>query len=181
MRDLLRRSVVLSLLVLTALSGTGKFSSSSRTSARVVDDTFPRRPLGVYAHVNIEETKTQFEEKNTKKGITNSPDILHAEFRKLYARLLSNPAISGIAVGAHWDHIEFADAPYPLGYDWSYLDDAFAAVSESPTPKSIQLIITPGFDSPKWLIDELPSCDGLFHSPELVPPDCGKVSFQDFP
>jgi hypothetical protein len=137
--------------------------------------------LGVYAHVNIEETKKQFEEKNKKKGIANSPDTIHAEFRKLYARLLANPAISGIAVGAHWDHIELVDAPYPLGYDWSYLDDAFAAVSQSPTPKSIQLIITPGFVSPKWLIDKLPSCDGLFHGPQLVPPDCGKVSFEGFP
>ena len=181
MRDLLKQSMVLSLLVLTALSGAGKFSSSSLTSARVTDDPLLRRPLGVYAKVNIEETKKQFEEKNKKKGIANSPDTLHAEFRKLYARLLANSAIAGIAVGAHWDNIEFAEAPYPQGYDWSYLDDAFAAVSQSPTPKSIQLIITPGFVSPKWLIDKLPSCDGLFHGPQLVPPDCGKVSFEGFP
>lgn len=180
MHHFLKRSILLGLVVPAALFSAGRTSTSGLTSASVVDDAPPRRPLGVYAKVNIEETKTQFEAKNTKKGITNSPDILHAEFRKLYARLLANPAISGIAVGAHWDHIEFADAPYPLGYDWSYLDDAFAVVNESPIPKSIQLIITPGFDSPKWLIDELPSCDGLFHG-ELVPPDCAKVSFEDFP
>jgi len=183
MRDLLKQSMVLSLLVLTALSGAGKFSSSSRTSARVIDETSPRRPLGLYAKVNIEETKKKFEEKNKKKGIANSADTLHAEFRKLYARLLANPAIAGIAVGAHWDNIEFAEAPYPQGYDWSYLDDAFAAVGQSPTPKSIQLIITPGFVSPKWLIGKLAPCDGLFNGgdPQLVPSDCGKVSFEGFP
>jgi hypothetical protein len=182
MRDLLKRSILPGLLMLAAtLFSAGKSSSSGLTPARVTDDPFPRRPLGVYAKVNIEETKKEIEERNQKRGIANSPDTIHAEFRQLYARLLANPAIAGIAVGAHWDHIEFAEAPYPLGYDWSYLDDAFAAVGQSPKPKSIQLIITPGFVSPKWLIDKLPSCDGLFHSPQLVPPDCGKVSFEGFP
>jgi hypothetical protein len=180
----LRQAIALSLLVLflpAGFSSAREYPSAGRLSPAATSATQPRTPLGVYAKVNIEETKTQFEEKNTKKGIANSPDILHAAFRKLYGRLLGNPAISGIAVGAHWDNIEFAEAPYPLGYDWSYLDDAFAAVSQSPTPKSIQLIITPGFVSPKWLIDKLPSCDGLFHGPVLVPPDCGKVSFEGFP
>ena len=67
---------------------------------------------------------------------------------------------------------------------WTYIDDAFAQVSiwnvQNPTqaPKTIQFIVTPGFNSPPWMLNELTSCDGLFQTPAQTPPStCGKVTF----
>ena len=43
------------------------------------------------------------------------------------------------------------------------------------------LIVTPGFQSPKWVMDKIPSCDFLFlllKGPE--PPNCGRVTFEGF-
>jgi hypothetical protein len=128
-----------------------------------------RRPLGVYAKVNIEDAIKGY----PGAGVP-SPVELHSYLRTLYADLLTNPAISGLTVGAHWGHIQPADTIY----DWSYLDDAFDAAA--PGHKTIQLIITPGFDAPQWLLAGIPSCDGLFHQ-ETVQPDCGTVTFEGFP
>jgi hypothetical protein len=168
MRDLLRRSVVLSLLVLTALSGTGKFSSSSRTSARVIDDTSPRRPAGVYAKADIETLKKQFA----------GAQHLRKTLREFYRELLRNRAISGLTIGAHWDHLQ-PGPNFPDGYDFNFLDDVFEVANEFN--KSVQLIITPGFVSPPWLLNRIPSCDGLFNRIELVPPNCGKATFLGAP
>ena len=40
-------------------------------------------------------------------------------------------------------------------------------IAENPTqaPKTIQLVPLPGFQTPKWLLDRIPSCDALFQSP----------------
>ncbi len=72
---------------------------------------------------------------------------------------------------------------------WNYLDDVFQAVSNwnsgtcpnqtssGPTPKTVQLIISPGIQSPPWLFDELSSCDGLFMpSKPKVERDCAQTS-----
>jgi hypothetical protein len=157
--------------VLTALSGTGKFSSSSRTSARVIDDTSPRRPAGVYAKADIETLKKQFA------GATD----LRKTLREFYRELLSNPAISGLTIGAHWDHLQ-PGPNFPDGYDFNFLDDVFEVANRKN--KSVQLIITPGFVSPPWLLKKIPSCDGLFpvgtfH--EAVDPQCGKATFLGAP
>ena len=51
----------------------------------------------------------------------------------------------------------------------------------SQAPKTIQLIVDAGFDSPQWLLDQIPSCDGLFKSPPQNPPsNCGKVTFTGY-
>ncbi len=72
-------------------------------------------------------------------------------------------------------------------YDWSYIDDAFnqasAWNSQNPaqTPKTIQLVVPPGFQTPPWVLDQIPSCDGLFQSPVQTPPStCGKATFSGF-
>ena len=69
----------------------------------------------------------------------------------------------------------------PSGCDWSYLDDVFEVARIAGVPVHIQ--ITPGFDSPQWLVTKIPSCDGLF-DPKTAPSvaaDCGKVTFTYFP
>ena len=48
-------------------------------------------------------------------------------------------------------------------------------------PKTIQLIVTPGFQSPQWVLAQIPSCDGLFLTPVTTPPTaCGKVTFTGY-
>lgn len=137
-----------------------------------------RQPLGVYAHVSIEDL------------LNANPPPSHADLRRLYAQVLADPAIAGLTVGRHWDNIQLSDpacvitqscAPGTVGgYDWSYVDDAF--VEATAAQKSVQLIITPGFDLPPWLAAKIPPCDGLFTvGIVIVPPDCGTVQFQHFP
>src|SRR5271169_721216 len=101
-----------------------------------------RQPLGVYAHVVIEDLIKGYQ----------GPQPVHIYLRHLYAQVLADPAISGLAVGEHWDHIQ----PSEDGYDWSYLDDAFAVANAAN--KSVQLLITPGFNSPAWLVHRIPPC-----------------------
>jgi hypothetical protein len=141
---------------------------------RADDSGSIRRPLGVYAKVDIEDALS---------GYTGppSPSVaqLHAYVRQLLAGLLANPAISGISVGQRWDNIEFADPSTAASYnDWSYLDDAFAEANAAH--KSVQLTITPGFDLPSWLVKKIPSCDVLF-SKGAAPSDCGTVTFKGYP
>jgi len=130
-----------------------------------------RQPLGVYAHVVIEDLIKGYQ----------GPQPVHIYLRHLYAQVLADPAISGLTVGQHWDHIQLSEN----GYDWSYLDDAFAVAIAAN--KSVQLLITPGFNSPAWLAHKIPRCDGLFPgsdpapTSENGPSDCGTVQFVDFP
>jgi hypothetical protein len=112
---------------------------------------------------------------------------LDAGFNSFYQGLLSNPAIAGLAIRPHWDTLN----PNPPGaanaYYWSLVDDAFNQAAawngQNPAqaPKTIQLIIAPGFQSPQWLLDQIPSCDGLFQTPVVTPPSsCGKATFTGF-
>jgi len=178
MRDLLRRSLVLSLLVLLALSSAGKSSSSSLTAARVAPDSLPREPIGVYAKVNIETVMNQPEFQDC----ASSPGCdIHHKFRELYKALLGNPAISGLTIGAHWDHLQ-PGPNYPEGYNFKFLDDAFIEANKPDVNKSVKLIITPGVVSPKWLLERIPNCtiNGVFLG-EGVDPNCGKQAFNGFP
>jgi hypothetical protein len=172
MRDLLRRSLVLSLIVLLALSSAGKSSSSSLTAARVAPDSPTREPIGVYAKANIETLMKQ----KAFKDCASSPGCdIHVKFREFYARLLANPAISGLTIAQHWDHIQTA----PDVYDFSFLDDAFNVANDKQKP--VALIITPGVVSPTWLIDSLTPCEGIFRGKTTVPTTCGKETFDGFP
>jgi len=175
MRNLLRRSLVLSLLVLMALFSADKSSSSSLTAARVAPDSLPREPIGVYAKADIE---TVMKMDKAIKNCAKSPGCdIHLKFREFYARLLDNPGISGLTVAQHWDHIQTA----PDVYDFSFLDDAFNVANDKQKP--VALIITPGVVSPKWLLHSIPDCT----SPTTgflgadVPLNCGKQEFDGFP
>jgi hypothetical protein len=143
----------------------------------------PRRPRGIYAVVNVEE--------NIKKEQAANPSVTAAElksyFVNLYKDLLDNPAVSGLALWVNWSALNPNPPSAPNAYDWSVVDDAFSQVSAwnsrnpSKPPKTIQLIPLPGFQTPRWLLAKIPSCDGLFQSPvQTPPPTCGKATFAGF-
>jgi len=140
-----------------------------------------RVPTGIYAVVHVEEVVSPFQIEGLSKPAIDKKLV------SFYGGLLSNAAVSGLALQIHWDTLNPHSPPHTNPYFWNYLDDAFSAVASwnssnpSAAPKTIQLIVTPGFNSPKWMLDELTSCDGLFYSPEVVPPaSCGKVTFSNF-
>lgn len=142
-----------------------------------------RKPLGVYVHVDVGGAIKGYPGPGTPTDAQ-----LHAYLRSLYAEVLADPAISGITAGVHWDAIQVADPFCSFdrtcafgsdGYDWSYVDDFFAEANAFH--KSVQLIITPGTDSPSWLLAQLPTCDGLFSAAGTAPANCGKATFIDFP
>jgi len=110
----------------------------------------PRRPRGIYAKVNISESIVQQQQANP--SIT--PAQLIAYFDNLYQDLLDNPGISGLALQVHWDTLNPNPPAAANPYDWSYVDEAFnqASIWNAKNPalpaKTIQLILTPGFQSP---------------------------------
>lgn len=131
-----------------------------------------RQPLGVYAHVDIPDAIGSYP------GNKPTTVQLHTFLQSLYTTFLADPAIAGIALGAHWDQTQPSSGNTPSSYDWSYLDDAFTAANAAN--KTIQLIVTPGVDSPSWLLSEIPSCDPLF-STGSAPANCGTVTFTGYP
>ena len=131
-----------------------------------------RKPLGVYVHIVVNEAI------GTYPGNKPTSAQLHSYLRSLYATFLADPAISGIAFGAHWDQTQPAAGTDPSSYDWSYLDDVFAAVTAAQ--KTVHLIMTPGVDAPPWLFAQIPSCDPLFTTGS-APANCGWATFAGFP
>ena len=128
----------------------------------------PRPLIGVFAKVDVETALGGYP------GSSPTPAQLQAYFQSLVAELVANPAISGLVVGEHWDTLQ----PSATTYDWSYLDIAFEAAQAANLP--VQLIITPGFNSPGWLLSELTSCDKLLNNGSAAE-DCGKVTFLGAP
>ena len=147
-----------------------------------------RSPLGVYVHVNVPDVIKLYSGPHQDQGCAQTTQDAHSYLRCFFAKLLADTAISGITAGLHWDQIQL-DNPLcvsnhsctanPDGYDWSYVDDVFGEANAAH--KTVQLIITPGTDAPTWLLDEIPSCDGLFTGSGTAPLDCGKVTFVGFP
>jgi hypothetical protein len=127
----------------------------------------PRRPRGIYAVVNIEDNVNQQHKANP--SIT--PAELNAYFENLYQDLLNNPAISGLTLQVHWDTLNPNPPAATNAYGWSFVDDAFAQASmwnvQNPAkaPKTIQLIVTAGFQTPQWMLAQIPTCDGCFSHP----------------
>jgi len=147
------------------------------------------RPRGIYAVASVENEIAALDPNKTL-----SQEQLDAGFDGFYQGLLEDPAIAGLALQVHWDTVN-PNSPNPHGllkvpYFWNYVDDAFSEAAlwnqQHPltAPKTIQLIVMPGFQSPPWLLSEkmIPSCNGLFHTPksEGPPSDCGTVTFTGF-
>ena len=126
-----------------------------------------RAPLGVYARVNVQDAIN---------GYNGRASQLHAYLQSLYATLLADPAISGLTIGADWAKLQPSAGTSSSSFDWSDLDDAFEAAAAAHKP--VQLILTPGFNSPQWLLNELPSCDPLF-TKGSAPSNCGTVTLPD--
>jgi hypothetical protein len=138
----------------------------------------PRRPRGIYAVVDVESQVTLWEQKDP--GITETE--LAADFASLYSQLLTNQAISGLAIQVHWDRLNPYPQYYDQPYDWSFLQPAFDAIQTNPafSAKTIQLIIAAGFQSPAWVFNDLnPSCDPLFLG-QTADPACGWVTFNGY-
>ncbi len=137
---------------------------------------------GIYAVVNVEKELAQ--EKTATPPLTTTLQ-LNAYFDNLYRQMLADPAISGITLQVHWDTLNPNPPGNPNSYDWTYVDLAFFRAwiwnfqNPGAAPKTIQLIVQPGFQSPDWLLNELPSCDLLF-SGGTPPSDCGKATFAGF-
>ena len=142
-----------------------------------------RVPRGIYAVVNVEDGINQ-EQKANPSATTAQLD---AYFNTVYQGLLNNPAISGLTLQVHWDTLNPNAPTSGAPYFWNYVDDAFAqaetwdAQNPAQTPKTIQLIVTPGFQSPQWILSQIPSCDGLFQTPVVTPPSaCGTATFEGY-
>ncbi len=145
--------------------------------------TGPRRPRGIYVELHVDLEIDQQEKAHP--SIT--PAQLHTYFQDLYGSLLDNPAVSGLAVGINWKRLNPNPPSSTQPYDWSDLDDAFGSVAAwnaahpGSAPRTIQVQISAGFGTPQWVLDQLPSCDGLFRSPPQTPPaNCGKATFVGF-
>jgi hypothetical protein len=131
----------------------------------------PRIPRGIYTVVNVEDVINQ--------NPSLTPAQLDTYFDGFYQGLLADPAISGLTVQVHWDTLNPNAPPAANTYFWNYVDDAFAQASSAK--KTIQLIVQPGFQSPQWILNQIPSCDGLFQSPVQTPPSaCGTVTFDGY-
>ena len=124
----------------------------------------PRIPRGIYAVVNTEDLINQMQP-----SVTTAQ--LDAYFNSLYQDLLSNPAVAGLTLQVRWDRVNPNPPAAANPYLWNIVDDAFNqaaawdAQNPGQTPKTIQIIATPGFNSPTWMLAQIPSCDGLFQSP----------------
>ena len=167
MRNPARRCSVKRALVLSLLGLVPVWLAQGQTT--------PRRPRGIYAVVNIMEQIAVQQKANP--SIT--PAQLDDYFNGLYQGLLSNPAVSGLVIYENWATLNPNPPTAANAYDWTYLDEAFNQAAQAM--KTIQLVVNPGFNSPQWLLDQIPSCDGLFQSPVQTPAStCGKATFSGF-
>ena len=146
----------------------------------------PRLPLGIYAVVPVESAANNECDAASAWLEFDRRATVNACLNGFYTDLLNNKAVSGLALQVYWTTLNPNPPTSPDPYSWDYVDDAFSSVSlwnssnPGKVPKTIQLIVTPGFNSPQWLLDELTDCDGLFASPAVIPADtCGKATFTD--
>jgi hypothetical protein len=111
----------------------------------------PRQPVGIYDRLVIGGgTDTQ---------ISNN-----------IAAALANPAILGILAAMQWSDLNPTSSTDSLvgTNDWRSLDDLFNDVQQwnaanpTSTPKTIQLTISAGFQTPPWVLSNLMSCDAMF-------------------
>jgi hypothetical protein len=143
----------------------------------------PRTPRGVYAVISVKDLVNQQESANP--VITQAQ--LDAYFDTFYGQILAEPAISGLALQLHWNLLNPNSPTGANPYFWNYVDDAFSQVlawnnqNPSSAAKTIQLLVNPGFQTPQWLINQIPSCDGLFMNPAQTPSTaCGSVTFSGY-
>jgi hypothetical protein len=183
-----RNRALISCLLITATGG----MAAAQTGAPVANG-----PQGVYATFVMSSAITSAQSTaypGTPPAYPNqAADTVLVTY---FTTLLSDPAISGLAPQIAWDVLNPNDPSVSpnTAYTWNPLDDLFIAVNQwnsaNPTlaPKTIQLIVSPGFNSPGWVFSNIDSavcglnsncsgagsCDGLFMKPSpAVSPMCG--------
>jgi len=118
-----------------------------------------RIPTGIYAVVRVEDVvNAEFKAAEAGgKGITIAGMDLYLT-SDFYPGLLNNPAVSGLVLQVHWDTLNPNPPTEANAYFWNFVDDAFSSVNswninhpKAKVPKTIQLIVTPGFNSPQWV------------------------------
>jgi hypothetical protein len=166
----------------------------------------PRVPMGVYARIALDDiyngAMTLVGSAAPKVNATarRSPHEtlapIDAAVVNYITVLLDNPAVSGIAAYASWGLLSPGNpgpnpaSPAAGAYNWGPLDDLFTAVGEwnsanaAAPPKTIQLILLPGFATPGWVLSDIDdsvcgtgirpvsctgSCDGMFMTPYPSP------------
>ena len=178
-----KHALAIGLLLLVPAQKAAKAQSSGGPGGA----TPPRVPRGIYAVVRIEEVLTKGYGSNPGYGDVPDPTpAVNSYLKTFYDFLLNNPAVSGLALQVHWDTLN----PNPPGdanaYSWDYVQDAFDRVENWNTKnpdnlKTIQLIVAPGFNTPKWMLDEFYSCDPIFENAKrFLFIGCGKVTFTNF-
>ncbi len=144
----------------------------------------PRTPHGIYALVNVNAYRTQYETTNP------SPTTAQIEAyfaTTVYPGLLGNPDVSGITLYVDWSMLS-PNAP-PARPDWTLVKDLLHQAGA--LKKTVQLVVQPGINSPTWLLGDaggkndglLKSCNYLFDPTYKPPPagtECGKVTFSGF-
>jgi hypothetical protein len=158
------------------------------TSATLPGGSAISGPMGIYAVAQIADKIT------TAKSVANSTLTTDQALTNYFSFVVANPAVSGLLIMVKWKDLE----PTEGSYLFNYLDDAFDAIdawnaaNPSAPPKTLQLVVTPGFNSPDWLFADMDaaigtgspgsgSCDGLFQTPALpVSSSCGYTNvFQE--
>jgi hypothetical protein len=155
-----------------------------------------RGPVGIYANVLLSDKIEKALKVVCPTGMCpNKVDLVAGALNTYFGYLLDNPAVSGLLLQAQWQDLQPSDpGPDPSAPTdtpiFNYIDAAFNAIitwnKEHPSkpPKTLQLDVTPGFNSPltlntlkqpgsDWLLNYLSSCDGLFTPPMPVSSACG--------
>ncbi len=146
-------------------------------------------PAGIYANVRLSTIIT-----TAQKLACPPPPIVIVDCQNnvgyylsnYFLYVLENPAVSGLLLEAQWQDLSPVDPGHPPGspdpslLHLDYIGAAFSAISawnkQHPAyPKTLQLELIPGFNSPAWLFNEIDtaaggpgmgSCDPLFYSPQ---------------
>lgn len=143
-------------------------------------DIFPRAvgeniayPKGIYALMTFdwdsEEPVPEDDPIPTPSSLAGQPGD---DLSKL-GYVLDQDYISGVVLRLRWKNLE----PSENAYDFSFIDNVVRAAAQRG--KTVQLILLPGFYTPKWLLDQIPSCDPLLKNNPVYDPNqaCGKASF----
>lgn len=173
MKRLTTHALVTSFLALAPVLTAGCLTGSLTCGA-------PRTPHGIYALVNVDEYLNNYQNKY---GSAAPADYFKST---VYPGLMSNPDVSGITLYVTWSTLN-PSAP-PAEPVWTLVQDLLSQAATSK--KTVQLVVTPGINSPKWLLGDigtnnglLYTCDYLFSAGYPTPPagkTCGKVTFSGF-
>jgi hypothetical protein len=149
----------------------------------------PRGPAGVYAVVRltdrIQDAMAKAKVLGKLKPCDPVPQAVDDALTTYFSYILGpssvNNPISGLLILAQWQDLSPCDPGTDLeslnsdSVRFTFLNDALKAIdawnkaNSSLLPKTLQLVVTPGFNSPEWLFEELHSCDGLFMAPNTPP------------